>query len=429
MKTENLTKEEYLAPRWAALEEHFNNRGADGKAIADAFREHYTLYSEDMPVWLARLYDRKTGGFYYSNSARDNEPFLPDIESTNQALNLMINSGMMKNCSELPASVKERLISFVCGLENPDDGYIYHPQWGKNISNSRRGRDLMWACSMEDKLGFKLPYPTANERLRALREAAGEDKEKKAAALPEHLTSKEAFIKYLEGFDWINNAYYAGNTIAAQGHQIIAAGLAEICAEYLNKYQNPNTGFWSDKTDLHTGVNGFLKITCFYCDAKLPINMAERAALSAIDCTKSDEIGTTVCHLYNAWYALGNILSSLRRSGTEEDLKTAERISALILKHAPEAVRAAKMKTAIFRKADGGFSYHRDRSAFKSQEAWVAVENTPESDVNATVLSTSGLTSNIYQALGVPAEIRVPIYTYHDLDNFLQALDIQEHEK
>ena len=258
----------------------------------------------------------------------------------------MMNTGMIKNCRELPEEMQKKLSEFVCSLQSDDDGYIYHPQWGKDIVPSRRGRDMMWAESMEDKLGFKLPYPTATERFKKLREAAGENKEKLAASLPEYLTSKEKFKEYLESFDWVNNSYYAGNTIAAQGHQIIAAGLAETCAEHLNKYQNPNTGFWSDKADMHTGINGFLKITAFYISAGIPINMAEKAALSAIECTKSDEIGTTVCHLYNCWFALQNILTSLRRVGDNE---TADRIYALILKHAPESVAAAKRKTEVFR--------------------------------------------------------------------------------
>ena len=425
MNTAKLTKEEYLAPKWRALEEHFNSRGADGAAVVEGFRELYKLYSDELPVWLAKLYDHERGGFYYSNSARDNEPFLPDIESTNQALNLMLNSGMMTSCSELPESMRKKLSAFVCSLQDKDDGYIYHPQWGKDIVNSRRGRDAMWADDMAHKLNFTLPYPTANQRLADLAKSSGEEKSKKAAVLPDHLTSKENFVNYLESFDWVNNSYYAGNMIAAQGRQIIAAGLADVCAEYLNKYQNEATGYWSDKADMHTGVNGFLKITAFYIDAKIPINMAERAALSTIECTKSDEVGTTVCHLYNCWYALQNIIISLRRTGEDE---TADRIMKLMLENAPASVGAARKKTEVFRKADGAFSYHRACSSFKSQEAWVCLKDMPESDVNASVLCTSGLTRNIYQALGA-SEYYVPIYTYHDFERFIDALDIPDEEK
>lgn len=416
----SITKEEFLAEKWAALAAFFDERGADGEGIVSGFKELYTIYSDDLPAWLAGLYDHNIGGFYYSNSARDNEPHLPDIESTNQALNLLINTGMMQSCRELPEEMQKKLKDFTCSLQCEEDGYIYHPQWGKNIVNSRRGRDMTWAISMGDKLGFKLPYPTANERFAALKAASGEEKEKLVASLPEHLTTKEKFVEYLESFDWVNSSYYAGNTVAAQGAQIIAAGLAEVCAEHLNKYQNPKTGFWSDKADMHTGINGFLKITAFYISAGIPINMAEKAALSAIECTKSDEIGTTVCHLYNCWFSLQNILTSLRRTGNDAK---ADEIYALILKHAPEALRAAKRKTEVFRKPDGAFSYTARCSSYKSQEAVVCLPDMAESDVNASVLSTSGLTRNIIQTLGAN-EYYVPIYTHHDFENFLKALKI-----
>ena len=54
------------------------------------------LYGDEMYRWLARLYDPKIGGFYYSNSARDYEGFLPDVESTAQALYAMGNNGLFE---------------------------------------------------------------------------------------------------------------------------------------------------------------------------------------------------------------------------------------------------------------------------------------------------------------------------------------------
>ena len=39
--------------------------------------------------WLADLYDPESGGFYYSNSAKNNVGYLPDLESTSEALSLI----------------------------------------------------------------------------------------------------------------------------------------------------------------------------------------------------------------------------------------------------------------------------------------------------------------------------------------------------
>ncbi len=96
----NLTKEE----QWKKLEEYLKEDiGSDAaKDFVNALCDLYSLYTSDMTEWYAKLYDPKVGGYYYSNSGRDHEeieykgmtfPLLPDIESTNQALNFLKSTG------------------------------------------------------------------------------------------------------------------------------------------------------------------------------------------------------------------------------------------------------------------------------------------------------------------------------------------------
>ena len=124
-------------------------------AVAEAVEELYGLYDSELAAWFASLYDARVGGFYYSESARDNDrvtfqdkeyDLLPDIESTLQALGFVKTSGIAEGYSNpyrefLPEWMQKRTLAFAMSLEDPD-GYFYHPQWGKNISVSRRGRDL-----------------------------------------------------------------------------------------------------------------------------------------------------------------------------------------------------------------------------------------------------------------------------------------------
>ena len=56
--------------------------GEDGKELAAAYRELYSIFDEELIEWVANLYDPITGGYYYSNAARDNEGFLPDLGRT-----------------------------------------------------------------------------------------------------------------------------------------------------------------------------------------------------------------------------------------------------------------------------------------------------------------------------------------------------------
>ena len=73
-----------------------------GRDAVDEIRNIYDMFDEKMLIWYASLYDPDIGGFYFSNSARDTEGFLPDIESTAQALNFITEiSGICKGGERL----------------------------------------------------------------------------------------------------------------------------------------------------------------------------------------------------------------------------------------------------------------------------------------------------------------------------------------
>nr|MBQ4318030.1 hypothetical protein [Clostridia bacterium] len=120
------------------------------------------------------------------------------------------------------------------------DGYFYHPQWGKEITDSRRGRDLMWAKSLCRSLDLKLPAPTADERLIM---NTVNNNEEAVRELPDYLKSRDAFLSYLGSFNWEKGAYSAGSNLVAQSNQVIAAGLAPAAIEFLNSIQDTETGF------------------------------------------------------------------------------------------------------------------------------------------------------------------------------------------
>ncbi len=54
--------------------------------IINQLKKADELCGREILSWLASLYDPKTGGFYYSVSARDSDRFFPDLESTYQAV-------------------------------------------------------------------------------------------------------------------------------------------------------------------------------------------------------------------------------------------------------------------------------------------------------------------------------------------------------
>ncbi len=408
--------------QWQKLADAATAKGGDGDEIVSAYKELYAVHTDKICSWLGGLYDRESGGFYYSNSARDNEYrqigdvkhyFLPDIESTNQATNFLMSSNMLRSYDELPREMIEGVIRFTKSLQDPDDGYIYHPQWGKNIRDSRRGRDMMWAEAMEEKFNFKLPYKTATERLRELGSSKNNNTD---TELPEYLRSKEAFKKYLESFDWDNKAYPAGNTIAAQMYQIEAAGLMPTAIDFLNSIQDQETGLWGVKRG-YDAVNAILKITAVYNYAPMP--NPEKLAMAALDCTKTDELAECVTYPYNAWYSVRNVLENLRKFSGEEGAALADGIVAEVLKRAPDGIRASAEKCKPFLCPDGAYSYSIECSSCTSQASHVSL-GLKEGDVNATVINCTGIIFNSLRALEL-IPYKVDLFDHSGLEKFLAA--------
>ena len=115
---------------WLELRDAANRRGADGDAIVAAMKDYYSIYDYRMLKWIGGLFDPEIGGFYYSNSARDNESaeyrgemcrFLPDVESTIQATNVLLSTGVIDSCEELPEWMRKKVAEFVCSLQSPLD--------------------------------------------------------------------------------------------------------------------------------------------------------------------------------------------------------------------------------------------------------------------------------------------------------------------
>ncbi len=139
-----------------------------GQDVSDALRAHYDLYDERFYTWIANLYDPGVGGFYYSNSGLATQGYLPDLESTQQAISFFSNAGMFRAYrlgvkDAIPEWMQEQLISFAREMQSPEDGYFYHPQWGTNIIASRLSRDLGWAITIITQFdGGKIKWNAPN---------------------------------------------------------------------------------------------------------------------------------------------------------------------------------------------------------------------------------------------------------------------------
>jgi len=150
-----------VAEQWEALE------GVLGKDATDATRTLYSIYGDDMVDWIANLYDPGIGGFYASSGGRDGAEFGPDVQCTVQLLNFITSSGMVDNIGTkwedfVPEFMQQQMIYFAKSLQHTN-GYFYHPQWGKELTDtkiSRRGRDLGWGVKLLEGFGQSPTYKT-----------------------------------------------------------------------------------------------------------------------------------------------------------------------------------------------------------------------------------------------------------------------------
>ena len=421
--------------QFAAMEEYL------GKDNVDALRRFYNLYDEDIYLLLANLYDPAIGGFYYSSSARDTEGFLPDLESTGQVLAFLDNSGLTASyrnekldyilgeyrswANMLSDETKAQILDFAIGLQK-SDGYFYHPQWA-TVGTSRLGRDAGWAKTIITVLGGKPNYPYISDTGTNSTASSGTSivvplgyyrditPSKVVTVAAAELESEAAWIEYLNNANVSTNSYSVFNNLSARTSEIKKAGLWDATLTWLEANQYDN-GTW-EPTVSYNAINGVMKVSAFWSSSR-PFPKAAAAVKSTLEIMRLDKIEdvTGITFVYNPWVVLHNVLSY---AGAEEASLRAEVIS-----NADIYIDGTFEKLAAFMQNDGGFSYNQDSSAHFSQEAYVAVQGTAESDVNATGIAVSTLVKYMMPVLLHGTGLEAPkVYGRYDAVYFIETLE------
>ena len=424
-----MNKTDSRAAEWQALRNKIGE--SHGDAIVAALRDLYTVFDTDMLSWMASLYDPAIGGFYYSCSARDTDrvicpdgeyQLLPDIESTYQALAFMKGVGLTAAGESfvdvLPESVKEKIGKFFYGMQDAD-GYFYHPQWGKNITISRQGRDLGSALRVLSDLGITPRYtpPTVGKSTSV--------EKYDISKAPERFRSAENYKSYLYEQNLAEKSYHIGSELLSQTGQIISYGpmigadLVEITVDWVNANQNPDTGMWHSEIGYY-GVNAIHKISQLYNGFGREYPNAEAAFDTTAAVIMSDVPVGAAVDVYNPWHILGALINNVRKFGENGESRAADMVKK-VMTIAPAAIAKSKEKIALFKKPDGSFSYCPGHAAIRSQGAPVTVPRVPEGDVNGNCIATIGLVNSIYSALGLESDI-VKIFTPEDGKIFVNII-------
>lgn len=485
LKSETVNFVEYLeAELKPANEAKWNDvlhkLGGDELAAetVEALKRYYTVATPNMIDWVADLYDPKTGGFYYSNSARNTIGYAPDIESTQIAFSLLSDIGAMGAIggpANMPDWMKTALVNWLKPMQDPD-GFFYHPQWGKELqqtSLARMGRDLWRAEILLDWCGAEPTYTTPNgvkgdytlidgtkvnengapvsavritERLSgscavAVSRVRAASITSTAGQVPSHLKDEESFRAYLAEQDIKHDSYVVGNNIASQAKQLAnrerqlreegsSFYLKSILEEWLAENQNPANGMWyyKEKGDadysIYDGVNGLLKISDAYNTMGIEFPHPMEAIESAIEGIYTDENPYTVCYTYNTWFSVLNIFKNLETfsKNKAETEKIINDIRGRLLADAPNLIRHTENKVRLFKKTDGSFSYYQNRTSHGAQGMPVSVPLLNEGDINATLICSVSTGSYMLQVLGIE-KIMPRIFTGDTWYKFLARIE------
>ena len=428
-------EEAALLLRWTALEEKI------GKDAADAVKKLYDYYGKDWLTWLANLYDPETGCFYYANSARDNEGFLVDCESTEQALSMLLQLGLFRHFNNswqeaLPADMRAKCLAYIQDMQSEDDGYFYHPQWGTAIGDSRKGRDLSSCLSLIRRMGGTPLYRTPAERIASGTASpvslvitafmAGDEHKSSVilsdSALPSHLQSPQALIDYIDSLNVRNNFYSIGHILSSQTSQIKAAGLGDACLDYIDTFQSPVTGFWDEGVeDDYDKISAITKLGALYGGLGRRMKYMDKIIDSAMDIISSETVPGYTYVIFNAWggleAAVGNVAATSDPDAT--DNTNIEVVRAEIYRRLPEMIDATITKLSGFKHADGSFSTEPGRSAPTTQGVSVSL-GLAEGDVNGTVCAMSYLLGGLFGSIGVS---EIPMLTYKDYREFFEIIN------
>lgn len=440
-----------------------------GESTVEALKNLYSIYSYKDYIWLADLWDPETGGFYFSNSARNTEGFLPDLESTAQAFQYLENAGILDRDAltyHLPEEMRDKIANFVINMQSDADGYFYHPQWGSTVGTSRKGRDLSWATGLLGYLKVQPLYDTPDGKMKGTIGAAGTVTPTSSSLtgslsmgramavskvvsvstsnLPSYLQSVSKFQEYIINMDIRYDSYGDGNTLNAQVNQIINAdralwlkqnpgsssssytpanpakdGYIDFLVEHLASIQDPNTGLFEAKNsdnDAYYRVDGLMKIATLYSYFKHEFPNAKQGFKSCVDVILIPGDHEHVCSVYNPWITMKLMLGTVKNYGSYDEY-TALRQSAVDI--ADKLLKNTLQKLAVLKMENGGFSYFVNIPCNNSQGAKVACATEREADVNALGLASSGVIVNIAEVLGFNS---IPLFSQEDFTVFLNYL-------
>ena len=343
-------------------------------AVRAALDKLDSKFGIEVVDWLAGLYDKESGGFYYAESSRDNPQFKPYIESHVQAILLLDRMGLISRDENgrfvTPNAFRDAALKFLDERQDESDGYFYDPQYREIANRAKKDRNTSFASWIYSGYGAKTPYALPGDRL-----AKAAEKKEKKKPIEERFASEESFISWLEERSTSANSYVWGSDLASASDYIIAAGYRPTLVKWLKEKQCPETGMWESEPTPN-GINGVLKLCGFFCKETEPFPNADKFIKNCVEISRtfSPRSGS------EAWNPLGAMTQVLRSLG-----EVPADMQRLIDSSIAEIILNISDKVEDFRMPDGGYGYLRSGSSHISNDVVVSL-GAREGDINGMSL-------------------------------------------
>ncbi len=417
-------------------------------AIVKELKGLYSTYNKDYSIvnWVANLYDPMTGGFYYSPSARDNQGYLPDLESTSEALGIVeaILTGYLGTMNDyFGEEVGAKFISFAKDMQD-ENGYFYHPQWSrsdidKNID--KRTRDVLNALNVLELFGatptYSIPGGANNEstvtpvssltaplslsRTTAVISLAAAVSEE--VYIPPHMKSEATFKSYLAGLDIQNDTVDVCEELYGDIELIkivdeiyeekgVDCHLTKTLSNYLSQYQNRVSGLWSNKSAVTYAEAGEISSVIRLYDAMgIAVPRNGDIITTMIRILESDDVPANISEIASVWTSLCAVVNNILSCSDKEEMEDVKYRLSSLYSDFDGVLKMTKAKLSYFQRDDGSFSTTPEGSAAESGGMPVAIPGMQEGDMNATLLAVKNIWLSVFGSLDIGS---VPIFWASD---------------
>lgn len=234
-------------------------------------------------IWLAGQYDSKSGGFYYAQSSRNDDRFFPDIESTAQALNILMRNDLLHI---MPDSMKKKMIKFFQKKQDPTTGYFFDENPAMRKDEVMVHRAISYCVGALRNLGSAPLYPLPFI----------------ANAAPDYVQTPKTYLEKWKSIE-LSSSWRGCDRLATscvymrEMDESIREPYLQEAVSFLENIQDPETGLWGEGS-LYVRISGTFKLHTFYSGFQIPMPQVDKIYKSILTCLRTEE-AEDMCYIRN----------------------------------------------------------------------------------------------------------------------------------